>query len=459
MDATFLSRLQMAFTLGFHILFPALNIGLVVFLALLEGMWLKTGNEAYLRLYRFWVRLFALAFGMGVVSGVVLAFEFGTNFDRFAESVGDVLGPLLTYEVLMAFFLEAGFLPLMLFGWGRVSPRVHFVSTLMVAVGTVLSAFWILAANSWMNTPAGYVLQGNKFIVDDWAAVVFNPSFPYRLSHVLVASFLTTAFVVAGVSAWHLLRGQQVQLARRGLSIAVGAAAILAPAQVYIGDLSGHQVQRDQPMKIAAMEAAWHTTRGAPFVLFALPDQSAGVNRYAVEIPRMASILLKHDPDGEVLGLDQAKPGDRPFVPVVFFSFRVMVLMGVLLMVVAVTGVVLRVKGRLFDSPWFLRACVVSMPLGFVAMIAGWVTTETGRQPWAVYHLLRTADAATPLPVASVALSLALFVAVYTLLLVAFLYFAYHMVCTGPEKTLPEGVLVREPEPECVAWSTCAEDQ
>ncbi len=454
MDATLLSRVQMAFTLGFHILFPTLNIGLAVFLALLEGLWLKTGNPAYLQLYRFWSKLFALAFGMGVVTGVVLAFEFGTNFDRFAESVGDVLGPLLTYEVLMAFFLEAGFLPVMLFGWGRVGPRAHFFSTLMVAVGTVLSAFWILSANSWMNTPAGYVMHGAKFIVDDWAAVVFNPSFPYRFAHMLAGAFLTSAFVVAGVSAWHLLRGQQVPLARRGFSIAIAAAAVLAPAQVFIGDLSGHQVQRDQPMKVAAMEAAWHTTRGAPFVLFAIPDMGAEANRDAIEIPDMASLLLKHDPDGKVLGLDQVKPRDRPFVPIVFFSFRLMVLMGVLLVAVAVTGLVLRARGRLYEKRWFLRACVLSMPLGFVAVIAGWVTTETGRQPWAVYHLLRTADAATPLPAGSVALSLTLFVAVYAVLLAVFLYFAYHMVLRGPEEVLPEGVSAPQGAPKRTAWST-----
>lgn len=454
MDATFLSRLQMAFTLGFHILFPTLNIGLAVFLALLEGLWLKTGNEAYIRLYRFWVKLFALAFGMGVVSGVVLAFEFGTNFDRFAEAVGGVLGPLLTYEVLMAFFLEAGFLPVMLFGWGRVGPKVHFFSTLMVAVGTVLSAFWILVANSWMNTPAGYELHHGKFIVDNWAAVVFNPSLPYRLSHMLAATFLTTAFVVAGVSAWHLLRGRQVSLARRGLSIAMGAAAVLAPAQVFIGDLSGHQVQRDQPMKIAAMEAVWHTTRAAPFVLFAIPDMAAATNRDAIEIPYMASILLKHDPDGKVLGLNEVKPSDRPFVPIVFFSFRLMVLAGVLLVAVALTGLVLRIKGQLYEKTWFLRACMLSMPLGFVAVIAGWVTTETGRQPWVVYHLLRTVDAATPLPASSVALSLTLFVAVYALLLAAFLYFAYHMVSKGPEEQLPEDVPVPEAKPGRPVWSS-----
>lgn len=454
MDATLLSRVQMAFTLGFHILFPTLNIGLAVFLALLEGLWLKTGNPAYLQLYRFWSKLFALAFGMGVVTGVVLAFEFGTNFDRFAESVGDVLGPLLTYEVLMAFFLEAGFLPVMLFGWGRVGPRAHFFSTLMVAVGTVLSAFWILSANSWMNTPAGYVMHGAKFIVDDWAAVVFNPSFPYRFAHMLAGAFLTSAFVVAGVSAWHLLRGQQVPLARRGFSIAIAAGAVLAPAQVFIGDLSGHQVQRDQPMKVAAMEAAWHTTRRAPFVLFAIPDMGAEANRDAIEIPDMASLLLKHDPDGKVLGLDQVKPRDRPFVPIVFFSFRLMVLMGMLLVAVAVTGLVLRARGRLYEKRWFLRACVLSMPLGFVAVVAGWVTTETGRQPWAVYHLLRTADAATPLPAGSVALSLALFVAVYAALLAVFLYFAYHMVLRGPEETLPDGVSAPQGEPKRTAWST-----
>lgn len=447
-DATFLSRLQMGFTLGFHIIFPTLNIGLAVFLALLEGLWLKTRDDVYMYLYRFWSKLFALAFGMGVVSGVVLAFEFGTNFDRFAESAGAIMGPLMGYEVLMAFFLEAGFLPVMLFGWGRVGARMHFFSTVMVATGTVLSAFWILAANSWMHTPAGYILRHGTFIVDDWAAVIFNPSFPYRFSHMVMASFLTCTFVIMGVSAWQLRRGRLVTGARRAFSLAVLLAVFLAPAQIIIGDQSGLEVQRDQPMKVAAMEALWHTERGAPFVLFSVPDMQRQTDRYAVEIPRMASILLRHDPDGKVLGLNEVKAQDRPYVPIVFFSFRVMVLIGMWLLAVALIGLILRIRNRLYDAAWFLRLCEYSGPLGFIAVVAGWVTTETGRQPWVVYHLLRTSEAATPLPAGSVAFSLVMFLVAYTVLLATFLYFAHHIVIKGPEQTLPQNLL----PPGRTAW-------
>jgi cytochrome d ubiquinol oxidase subunit I len=440
LDGIFLSRLQFAFTLGFHILFPTLTLGLAPFLVLLEVLWLRSRADLYMRLYRFWARLFGLAFGMGVVTGVVLSFEFGTNFAPFSQATGNVLGPLLAYEVLMAFFLEAGFLPVMLFGWGRVGARLHLCATCMVALGTVLSAFWILAANSWMHTPAGFAVKDGVFSPVDWWQVVFNPSFPYRLAHMLTAAFLTGAFVVAGVSAWRLLQREQEQTSRRAFSLAMGAAAIFSAAQIALGDLHGLQVQRDQPMKVAAMEALWQTQPGAPFVVFALPDMDAAANRYALEIPRAASLILKHDPDGVVLGLDQVAAEERPHVPTVFFAFRLMVAIGFFLFGVAMVGLILRLRGVLHSRPWFLRLCIACAPFGLVAVIAGWVATEAGRQPWVVQGMMTTAVAATPLPVATVAFSLILYLLLYAVLLPVFLYFFARLVVHGPEQTLPEQV-------------------
>lgn len=439
-DATTLSRVQFGFTLGFHILFPTFTIGLSGFLVILHGAWLWTGTEAYLRLYRFWLKLFALGFGMGVVSGVVLSFEFGTNFSRFAQATGNILGPLHGYEVLMAFFLEASFLPLMLFGWGRVGPRLQFLATVIVAIGTVLSAFWILVANSWMHTPAGYDYANGIFTVRDWWAVIFNPSMPYRFLHMTMASLLTVAFVIAGVSAWHLRRGVHPELARRALSVAMVSAAVFAPTQIVLGDLHGLQTARDQPMKVAAMEALWTTTAGAPFVLFAWPDAAAETNRYELAIPRAASLILTHDIDGVVPGLNEVAPRDRPNVAWVFFSFRVMLAIGFYLTALAGIGLVLRWRRRLYDSDWFQRLLIGAIPLGFIAVIAGWLVTETGRQPWAVHGLLRTADATTPLAAGTVAGSLALIMLVYAALLAAFLYFVYRLARAGPEHEIPERV-------------------
>lgn len=438
LDATLLSRLQMAFTLAFHILFPTLTIGLAAFLVILEGGWLRTGNATYLNLYRFWSKIFALGFGMGVVSGIVLSFEFGTNFSGFSRATGNVLGPLFSYEVLMAFFLEASFLPIVLFGWGKVGPKLHFLSTIMVALGTVLSAFWILSANSWMHTPTGHELRNGIFFVADWWEVIFNPSFLYRLSHMLMASFLTGAFVVAGVSAWHLLQGRHIIPARQAFATSILLAAVFAPTQILLGDLHGLQVQRDQPMKVAAMEGLWHTTEGAPFVVFAVPDMEQEMNHFELAIPKAASLILQHHPQGRVLGLNEVPPDERPNVPIVFFSFRVMLLIGFFLLAVSVIGVVLRFRGRLFDHPWFLRLCVLASPLGFIAVVAGWIVTEVGRQPWVVQGIMRTADSATPLPVNSVMTSFALFFVIYNLLLFAFLFFLYRIVARGPEEPVPE---------------------
>ncbi len=435
-DATSLSRLQFAFTLGFHILFPTLTLGIAPFLVLLEIFWLRSGDAVYLALYRFWARLFGLAFGMGVVTGVVLSFEFGSNFAPFSQATGNVLGPLFAYEVLMAFFLEAGFLPVMLFGWGRVGARLHLFATGMVALGTFLSAFWILAANSWMHTPAGYALEGGVFQPLDWWRIVFNPSFPYRLAHMLTAALLTGAFVVAGVSAWRLLRRGAEDSSRRALSLAMAAAAILSPLQIALGDLHGLQVQRDQPIKVAAMEGLWQTRPGAPFVVFALPDMATASNRHALEIPHGASLILKHDADAVVFGLDQVEAAQRPHVPTVFFAFRIMLAIGFFLLAVALLGLILRWRGALYNRPWFLQLCVAGGPLGLVAVLAGWIATETGRQPWVVHGLMTTAQAATPLPTAAVAFSLGLYLLIYAALLPVFLYFFGRIVARGPEREL-----------------------
>src|SRR5262245_48319685 len=338
LDATTLARIQFGFTIAFHILFPTLTIGLGVFLVGVEALWLKTRNPAYFRLYRLWAKVFALGFGMGVVSGIVLSYQFGTNFSRFSAITGPVLGPLLSYEVLTAFFVEAGFIGVMLFGWKKVGPRLHFLATCLVALGTLNSAFWILAANSWMHTPQGAVLVGGRFVPEDWWAIVFNPSFPYRLAHMVLASFLTVSFVVAGTSAWYLLKERHEEIARRGFSLALGAAAVLAPLQILAGDQHGLQVRDTQPVKVAAMEAHWETRRSAPFVIFAIPAMKAERNRFEIAIPYAGSLILTHRLDGEVKGLKEAKPQDRPPVLWVFTTFRLMVGIGFFLFAVAMLG-------------------------------------------------------------------------------------------------------------------------
>jgi cytochrome d ubiquinol oxidase subunit I len=432
LDAVLLSRLQFAFTIAFHILFPTLTIGLACFLAVVEGLWLRTRDDRWRDLYRFWVKLFALAFGMGVVTGIPMSFQFGTNFSPFSASTGNVLGPLLGYEVLTAFFLEASFLGIMLFGWKRVGPRLHFFATLMVALGTALSAFWILSANSWMQTPQGHVLgDDGVFRVADWWQVVFNPSFPYRLAHMLIASLLTTAFVVAGVSAWQVLRARHAETALRALRLALAAAAVLAPLQLAVGDLHGLNTLEHQPVKVAAMEGNWERGTGVPLLLFAWPDEAAEANRYEIGIPDGASLVLGHSPDAEVPGLTDVPADERPPVAIVFFAFRVMVGIGLLMIGAAWAGVLLR--RRLPASRRFLWLLAAMTPAGFVATLAGWTVTEVGRQPWTVQGLMRTADSVTPqLAAPTVMTSLLLFAVVYHLVLAAFLYFAFRAVRNGP---------------------------
>lgn len=437
METELLSRLQFAFTLSYHILWPTLSIGLSVFLVIYEALWLKTGNRIYLQHCKFWSKLFALSFGMGVVSGIVLSYEFGTNFAPFSHATGNVLGPLLTYEVLSAFFLEAGFLGVMLFGWNRVGPKLHFIATLLVMCGTLASTFWILSANSWMQTPAGASLHNGVFHADNWLQIIFNPSFPYRLAHMGTASLLTTCFFVAGISAWLLRKRNVRSFASHSLKLALLLAAVLAPAQILIGDASGLNTEEHQPMKVAAMEGRWDTMAGAPLVLFAWPDQAAATNRYALEIPKAASLILKHDANGVVKGLDQVAPENRPNVPLVFWSFRVMVGLGFLFLTLAWFGSWLILRRRLERTGWFLRVCTWATPLGFVATVAGWWVTEVGRQPWVVYGLLRTGDMVSPLAAGQVLSSLIAFVAMYSALFVAMLYYLLKVVRGGPDSGEP----------------------
>lgn len=458
LDALMLSRIQFAFTVSFHIVFPAMTIGLAAFLVVLEAAWLRTGEAVYFALYRFWSKLFALAFGIGVVTGLVLSYAFGTNWARFSTTAGNVLGPLMGYEVLTAFFLEAGFLGIMLFGLERVGRRLHFLATCMVSLGTLISMFWILAANSWMHTPAGYELVDGQFHVTSWAAVIFNPSFPYRLAHMGTAAFLSAAMGVAGVSAWYLLERQHITFAQKGFSLALWMVAATAPAQVVIGDLHGLNTIEHQPMKVAAMEGAWETTRGMHMLLLAIPDQAAATNHYEIGIPRLGSLILTHEWDGEVKGLSEVPPQDRPPVSIVFFAFRLMVAIGVVLAAIGLFSLWLRYKGRLFTTPWFVRSVLALSPAGFVALLAGWVVTECGRQPWTVYGHLRTAESVSPVAAGAVASSLGLFVLVYAVLLFAFLLYAARAIRLGPSGTLEvplhderQRAVAAEPPPAAVA--------
>ena len=400
MDAILLSRIQFAVTTMFHILFPALTIGLALYLVVVELLWLMTKQEIYYRMYRFWVKIFAINFGVGVVSGIVLEFEFGTNFAIFSQTVSNVFSPLLAFEVMTAFFLEAGFLGIMLFGWERVRRSIHFLATCLVSFGAILSAFWILAANSWMQTPAGYRLVNGKFMVTDFSAAIFNPSLLARMGHMTLASFETSAFVVAGISAYYLLKEKETVLFRRSLAISLMMAAVFAPLQIYQGDVSGRQVFHHQPAKLAAMEAHWETNtrEGAPFAVIALPDMEAEKNHFQVDIPNGLSLLVTHSFDGQVLGLKEFPRNDRPNVFILFWSFRLMVAIGFILLFVMVWAVVLWRQGRLYSHRPFLRTLLILHPLGFVATELGWVTNEVGRQPWLVYNLMRTSEGVSPIP-------------------------------------------------------------
>ncbi|KTD48235.1 cytochrome d ubiquinol oxidase subunit I [Legionella quinlivanii] len=427
-----LSRIQFGFSIGFHILFPTLNLGLAVFLVIMESAWLKTGNPLYLRICKFWTKIFALTFGMGVVSGIVLAYQIGTNFGPFIAQFGNVLGALFAYETLTAFFLEAGFLGVMLFGWNRVSPGFHFIATLLVTVGTTISAFWIMSANSWMQTPTGYELIAGKYVVSSWQEVVFNPSFLPRMLHMLLASYATTCFVVAAVASYHLIKGIHYQVATTCLSFAMWAALIVVPVQIFVGDVVGLVVREHQPLKTAAMEGVWETQKAAPLVLFAWPSQQEQKNYYSVEIPGLASLINTHHWDGELLGLKSVPPADQPRVAPVFFSFRAMVGIGVLMLLTALTALYLRFRGKLYHASWFHRWCLLISPLGFIASISGWLTAEIGRQPWVVYNLLRTQNAVSAIGKEEVTISFSLLLLVYGIVFGFYLTYLFKTIRLGP---------------------------
>jgi len=444
LDPVFLSRLQFAFVIAFHILLPAFTVGLASFIVLLEALHLVKRDPLHLRVSIFWTRIFAVSFGMGVVSGIVMPFQFGTNWSRYSDVTSNVLGPLFMYEGVVAFFLEAGFLGILLFGRKRVPPLAHFLSAVMVAAGTLFSAFWILAANSWMQTPVGYEIVDGRFVPANWLAIIFNPSFPYRFAHTVTGFYLTTAFVVLGVSAWHLKRARHVAEARMVMRMTVTFIAIFVPIQIVAGDLHGLNTLDHQPVKIAAMEGLWETQARAPAVLFALPDEERERNRLEVSIPALASFYLKHSTDAVIDGLKSVPPADRPPVAPVFFAFRIMVGIGLLMLATAIWGLWLRWRGgRLYTTRGFQNLCIAMLPAGFVAVVAGWTVTEVGRQPWVVYGLMRTRDAVSPsLTGSDVLLSLALYLAVYVVVFGAGVFYMVRLARAGP----PEHVEPREPK-------------
>jgi cytochrome d ubiquinol oxidase subunit I len=415
-DALLLARIQFGFTVSFHFIFPAFSIGLASFLAVLEALWLKTGKALYLDLFKYWLKIFAVVFAMGVVSGIVMAYQFGSNWAVFSDRAGPIIGPLMAYEVLTAFFLEAGFLGVMLFGMKKVGRRLHFFATLMVAIGTFISAFWILSVNSWMQTPAGYAINADGQFVPaaGWLPIIFNPSFPFRLVHTVIAAYLTTALVVGAVGAWHLLKDSKQAHARKMFSLAMWMAALVAPVQIFVGDMHGLNTLKNQPAKVMAMEGHYQShAEGAPLILFGIPNDAEQRMEHAIEVPKLSSLILKHDPDAPLAGLDTIAPENRPPVKVVFWTFRVMVGLGLLMFALGAWSLLGRLTKKLYDWRWLHRFAVLMGPSGFVAVIAGWMTTEVGRQPFTVYGLLRTAESVSPLNAPAVGASLVAFVIVY----------------------------------------------
>ena len=446
LDAVFLSRLQFAFTVAFHIIFPTFTIGLSAYIATLLVIWQRTGVERYRTLARFWTRVFAVSFAMGVVSGIVLSYQFGTNWSRFSEVVGNVVGPLIGYEVLTAFFLEATFLGVMLFGWKRVPPWLHVLSAILVAIGTVTSAFWIISANSWMQYPAGHVVRDGIAYPADWIAAIFNPTFGWRLVHMVTAAYLTTAFVVLAVGARYFIAGKYPDHARTMLKMGIAMAAVLAPAQLLIGDQHGLEMAHYQPVKLAAVEAHWQNDGGpVPFVVFAVPNARTETNDYELAIPDVGSLLITHSLNGEFPGLKDYPAEDRPPLVLPFFAFRIMVGIGLLMIALALWGAWLWWRGRLETSPLFMRLASLSWPAGFIAVLSGWTVAEVGRQPWLATGLLRTTDAVSPVPASSVAVTLVLFLVVYGIVFAAGIYYMNRLINRGPtgEGAPVEGVASR----------------
>lgn len=433
LDPVLLARIQFAFTISFHIIFPAFTIGLASWLAVVEWRWLKTRDETYKQLYKMWIKIFAVTFGMGVVSGVVMSYQFGTNWSVFSDRTGNILGPLLGYEVLTAFFLEASFLGVMLFGWGRVSERMHFISTCIVAVGTLMSAFWILSANSWMQTPQGFEIGADGlFYPTSWMEIIFNLSFPYRFMHMTTAAFLTTAFTVGGIGAYYLWRNKFVPHARVMLGMAMLMAVFVAPLQAYLGDIHGLNTLKHQPAKVAAMEGLYKTQSSVPLVLFGWPDDEAEEIRYALEIPNLTSLILTHSLDGEVQGFDAFAEDERPPMMPVFVSFRVMVGIGMAMVLTGVMAVVLHFRKKLFTTRWFQLWCMALTPSGFIAVLAGWFVTEIGRQPWVAYGVMRTSDGVSPVLGEQVLFSLLAFIIVYIFVFGAGTYYILQLIRKGP---------------------------
>ncbi|EEX39782.1 cytochrome ubiquinol oxidase subunit I [Vibrio fluvialis] len=442
LEALDLARIQFAFTVSFHIIFPAITIGLASFLAVLEWRWMKTGNPVYKNLYHFWCKIFAVNFGMGVVSGLVMSYEFGTNWARFSDFAGSVTGPLLTYEVLTAFFLEAGFLGVMLFGWHKVSRRMHFFATVMVAIGTLISTFWILSSNSWMQTPQGIEIVDGRVVPVDWFKIVFNPSFPYRLAHMALAAFLSTAFFVAASAAWHLLRGRKSAEVKKMFSMAMWMILLVAPLQAVVGDAHGLNTLEHQPAKIAAIEGHWENKPGeaTPLILFGIPDMDAEKTRFSLEVPYLGSLILTHSLEKQIPALKSFAKEDRPNSTIVFWSFRVMAGLGMLMILSALTALWLRRKGKLYDTKLFHRFVLLMGPSGLIALLAGWFTTEIGRQPWVVYGMMRTRDAASNHDVLQMSITLALFVIIYFSVFTVGITYMMRLVGKGPTAVEQERV-------------------
>lgn len=432
LDPLLLSRMQFAFVVSFHAIFPVFTIGLASYIALLHGLYFKTNNPAWDRLALFWTKVFAVVFGMGVVSGIVMSFQFGTNWSNFSQAASNFLGPILSYEVVTAFFLEAAFLGVLLFGRGKVPQGVHLFAAIMVAIGTFISSFWILSANSWMHTPAGVELIDNRFHVTSWMEAIFNPSFPYRFAHMAMASFLTGGFVVAGVSAWFLLRGRDPEANRRALSMCLWLLLFLAPAQAVVGDFHGLNTLEHQPAKVAAMEGNWETSTNVPLLLFAIPDQEAQTNHFEIGIPNLASIILTHSPSGEVPGLNETALEEQPPVLIVFWAFRVMVGIGLLMIAVSLVGLLMRRKAKVYQHPGYLKTLVAMIPMPFVAVLAGWVVTESGRAPWLVYGMMTHAEGVTPSLTGPMALfTLVGYVLVYAVVFYVGIYYLSRVVRNG----------------------------
>ncbi len=432
--AEMLARIQFAFTVSFHIIFPAFSIGLASYLAVLNGLWLRTKDDTYLILFNYWKKIFAVAFGMGVVTGIVMSYQFGTNWSVFSDKAGPVIGPLMAYEVMSAFFLEAGFLGIMLFGRDRVGNGLHMFATAMVAFGTLMSATWILSVNSWMQTPAGYGFnEDGQFIAVDWMKVVFNPSFPYRLAHMVIAAYLTTALVVGAVGGLHLLRERRNIAARKMFSMAMWMAVIVTPIQILVGDAHGLNTLEHQPAKVMAMEGHFDShPDGAPLILFGIPNQAEKRIDYAIQIPKLSSLILKHHLDAPLAGLDTIPDDEEPPVAIVFWSFRIMVGLGFAMLGLGLWSLVARFKGRLYEAPILHRASIVMGPTGFIAVLAGWITTEVGRQPYTVYGVLRTSDSLSPIDAAAVAASLIGFIIVYFICIGAGTFYILRLMNKSP---------------------------